>query len=94
MARSNKVLVSASKEALNAMKYEIATEMGLPVGQYQYSGAAGADTEFAGELGSATGASYNKKEYWGHISSRDNGAVGGAITARLIRKAEETLFSL
>ena len=33
-----------------------------------------------------------KEDYWGHISSRDAGAVGGTITQRLIQRAEETLF--
>ncbi|WP_409343763.1 small, acid-soluble spore protein, alpha/beta type [Paenibacillus sp. MBLB4367] len=85
-------LVQASKQALDMMKYEIAAELGLPVGK-QAIGALGADVEFATELGSITAGSV-KEDYWGHIASRDTGAVGGAITKRLIQKAEEALFSL
>lgn len=92
MARSNKKVVPESKQALAVMKYEIAAELGLPVGQGFSSGGL-ADTEFAGELGSVGSGGYNK-DYWGHLASRDNGAVGGQITKRLIEKAEETLFTL
>ncbi|WP_438435071.1 small, acid-soluble spore protein, alpha/beta type [Gorillibacterium sp. sgz500922] len=91
MARSNQKVVPASKQALDAMKYEIAAELGLPVGQGYMNGAA--DTEFAGELGSS-GTSGMKKDYWGHLASRDNGAVGGHITKRLIEQAEQELFKL
>jgi hypothetical protein len=90
MARNNKVVPQCAKE-LDALKYEIAAEMGLPVGK-QIAGI-GADTEFATELGSIS-AGQIKENYWGHIASRDAGAVGGAITSRLIRKAEEMMFSL
>lgn len=85
-------IVPASKQALDAMKYEIAAELGLPVGKQAYS-AMGADTEFATELGAIPAGSI-KEDYWGHIASRDTGAVGGSITRRLIQKAEEALFSL
>jgi hypothetical protein len=92
MARNNntKVVPGCQKE-LDALKYEIAAEMGLPVGKQISSFAA--DTEFATELGSISAGSI-KEDYWGHIASRDAGAVGGAITSRLIRKAEEMLFTL
>jgi hypothetical protein len=87
MARGRK-LVPECREALDRWKYEIASELGLPVGN-----ASGSPTEeFAAELGSAP-ASSAKQTYWGHIASRDAGAVGGAITARLVRQAEQTLFS-
>ncbi|OAS14541.1 alpha/beta-type small acid-soluble spore protein [Paenibacillus oryzisoli] len=88
MARSK--VVPESKKALDILKYEIAAELGLPV---SYSMSAHADTEFAGELGSIPSAP-TKKDYWGHITSRDNGAVGGRMTQRLIQRAEETLFTL
>lgn len=92
MARSsnNKVVPGCQKE-LDALKYEIAAEMGLPVGKQLANFAA--DTEFATELGNVS-AGQIKEDYWGHIASRDAGAVGGAITSRLIRKAEELLFTL
>jgi hypothetical protein len=92
MARSsNQKVVPESKQALDILKYEIAAEMGLPVGKQVANFSA--DTEFATELG-AIPANSIKEDYWGHIASRDAGAVGGAITSRLIRKAEEMLFTL
>ncbi|GIP40973.1 hypothetical protein J31TS4_42530 [Paenibacillus sp. J31TS4] len=92
MAKSNHKLVPASKQALDQMKYEIAAELGLPVGN-PYAALSDANTEFAGELGSI-GTARKQEEYWGHIASRDAGAVGGHITKRLIQKAEEALFTL
>jgi hypothetical protein len=89
---SNKKVVPQSKAALDMMKYEIAAELGLPVGK-QALQSFSADTEFATELGSMPAGSI-KEDYWGHIASRDAGYVGGSITKRLIQKAEETLFTL
>jgi hypothetical protein len=89
MANNQKV-VPGCKEALDFLKYEIAAEMGLPVGKKAF---ADPNVEFATELGAISAGSV-KEDYWGHISTRDTGAVGGAITSRLIRKAEETLFTL
>ncbi|WP_159885414.1 alpha/beta-type small acid-soluble spore protein [Paenibacillus puerhi] len=89
MSKNNKKVVPESGKALDVLKYEIAAELGLPVGKQMSS----MNVEFATELGTIP--SYSVKEdYWGHIASRDAGAVGGTITARLIKKAEETLFSL
>ncbi|PYI51166.1 alpha/beta-type small acid-soluble spore protein [Paenibacillus flagellatus] len=87
--RNQKVVPECGK-ALDMMKYEIAAEMGLPVGQNvaQFS-----DVEFATELGSIQGGSI-KEDYWGHIATRDAGAVGGAITSRLVRQAEQVLYGL
>jgi hypothetical protein len=90
MARNNNKVVPESKQALDALKYEIAAELGLPVGK-NFSG--NADTEFASELGSLP-SSQVKEDYWGFITSRDAGAVGGQITKRLIQRAEEVLFTL
>ncbi len=90
-SRSNNVkVVPESKQALDILKYEIAAELGLPVGKLMN---ANADTEFATELG-AISASSVKEDYWGHIASRDAGAVGGQITRRLIQRAEDVLFTL
>lgn len=89
---SNHKVVPQCKAALDMMKYEIAAELGLPVGKGAMQSFS-ADTEFATELGSLPAGSV-KEDYWGHISSRDSGYVGGSITKRLIQKAEETLFSL
>ncbi|SEG61968.1 alpha/beta-type small acid-soluble spore protein [Paenibacillus sp. UNC499MF] len=92
MSKNNNKVVPESHKALDLLKYEIAAEMGLPVGK-QALGSLDLSTEFASELGSIPAASI-KEDYWGHISSRDSGAVGGAITSRLIRRAEEVLFTL
>jgi hypothetical protein len=89
MAKNNKKMVPECGKALDILKYEIAAELGLPVGKQ----VASMNVEFATELGAIPSQSV-KEDYWGHIASRDAGAVGGTITARLIRKAEETLFSL
>jgi hypothetical protein len=86
---SNKKVVPESKQALDIMKYEIAAELGLPVGKQITN----ANVEFATELGSIPSYSI-KEDYWGHIASRDAGAVGGHITKRLIGKAEEMMFNL
>ncbi|TLS50559.1 alpha/beta-type small acid-soluble spore protein [Paenibacillus antri] len=83
-------LVPESHKALDALKYEIAAELGLPVGRNKVGAF---DAEFAGELGETGASGYNGKEdYWGHIASRDTGAVGGHITRHLIRKAQQDLF--
>ncbi|MFB7817535.1 small, acid-soluble spore protein, alpha/beta type [Paenibacillus chitinolyticus] len=92
MSKNNNKVVPESHKALDLLKYEIAAEMGLPVGKHAL-GSLDLSTEFASELGSIPATSI-KEDYWGHISSRDSGAVGGAITSRLIRKAEEVLFTL
>lgn len=89
MARSNRNIIPESREVLRQMKYEIAAEFGLPVG---YGSANGfADTEFAGELGDVgSGGSYTSS--WGHLTSRENGSVGGEITKRLVAQAQRDLL--
>lgn len=86
MARSNRNLVPASRTMLNQMKYEIAAELGLTTGTTDFS------TEFAGELGAVEGAmsAPYRKPGWGHLTSRENGSVGGEITKRLVRQAEQS----
>jgi hypothetical protein len=87
---SNILVVPEAGKALDAMKYEIAAELGLPVGKsYQFD----PTSEFATELG-AIPASSIREDYWGHIATRDAGAVGGNMTRRLVQKAEEILYSL
>lgn len=86
---NNKKVVPESGKALDVLKYEIAAELGLPVGKQVTN----MNVEFATELGSIPSNSV-KEDYWGHIASRDAGAVGGTITARLIKKAEEMMLSL
>jgi len=88
MSRSNKVVVPTCKAALNQLKYEIAAEFGLTSGAYA---GAGADTEFAGELGASSGAGNGHSVQWSAISTRQAGSVGGEITRRLIAQAESVL---
>ncbi|MEF3305151.1 alpha/beta-type small acid-soluble spore protein [Paenibacillus sp. GYB003] len=90
MARSNRKVVPECEKALDQMKYEIAAELGLPVGANK---AQFGNVEFATELGTISSASI-QDNYWGHIATRDTGAVGGAITSRLVQKAEQTLLGL
>lgn len=87
---SNNLVVPGAGSALDQWKYEIAAELGLPVGK---KAAFDPNTEFATELGAIPAGSM-REDYWGHIASRDTGAVGGHITKRLVQQAEETLFSL
>lgn len=98
MARGSKgrsKVVPESRQALDALKYEFAAELGLPVGRNRSAGVGASDTEFSGELGEpAAGSSGSQEDYWGHIASRDTGAVGGRITSHLVRKAQEDLFQL
>jgi hypothetical protein len=87
MARRNRLLVPECASALKQMKYEIATELGVPVSQHT----GGLDTEFAGELGSI-GSAQTGKEYYGDLTSRETGAIGGGITKRLVRQAQQTIL--
>lgn len=91
MARNNRAVVPESKSMLKQMKFEIAAEFGL----YGHGYGGGADTEFASELGAVGAGSggLSRNPYLGHLSSRDNGSVGGEITKRLIKQAEQSLFS-
>lgn len=86
---SNAKVVPGCEKILNQWKYEIAAELGLPVGKQIVD----ADVEFATELGSIPVTSV-REVYWGHIASRDAGAVGGQITARLVKQAEQALLGL
>lgn len=90
MARNNnRTVVPESRNMLNQMKYEIASEFGL--GAAYGSSHGGADTEFAGELGEE-GGSFAGGSYGGHLTSRENGSVGGEMTKRLIRQAQQSLL--
>lgn len=90
MARNNNrsVLVPESRAMLKQMQYEIAAEFGL-YGAHQ---GGGADTEFASELGTMGFISSSRNQYLGHLTSRENGSVGGEITKRLVKQAEESLY--
>lgn len=86
MARrsSNIKVVPECRAALERMKYEIAAELGLT------SSAADFSAESSGELGSRPEA-VNGDVRWESITTRDAGAVGGMMTRRLIRQAEQIL---
>lgn len=56
-------MVPEAHKALDNMKYEIASELGLPVKQ-------------------------GSEDYWGYISSRDCGKVGGQMLRRMVHFAE------
>lgn len=88
-ASRRRKVVPGCESVIDQWKYEIAAELGLPVGQ-----SVDLSSEFASELGSIPAGSSVREDYWGHIASRDAGAVGGHITARLIRQAEQTLGGL
>jgi hypothetical protein len=85
-------IVPECHQAIDQMKYEIAAELGLPVGQQMMQGLS-VDTEFATELGAIPGTQM-KEDYWGHLPSRDAGAVGGEITRRLVQNVEKQMFQL
>ncbi|MEF3353350.1 alpha/beta-type small acid-soluble spore protein [Paenibacillus sp. GYB006] len=84
MPRNNQKLVPESRQMLDQMKYEIAAEFGIQVGGYT-----GKDlnAEFGDELGSIGGSSPSYSG-WGHLTSRENGSIGGEMTKRLVRSAE------
>jgi len=82
----NRKIVPGCEKVIDQWKYEIAAELGLPVGQR----VAEANEEFATELGSIP-ATAIREDYWGHIASREAGAVGGQITRRLVQAAEQAL---
>lgn len=90
MSRNNRKIIPESRHVIQQWKYEIAAEFGLPVGYG--TGFSGADTEFAGELGSI-GQGGSNTSSWGHLTSRENGSVGGEITKRLVAEAERSLLS-
>lgn len=90
MARNNRRVVPESRQMIDQMKYEIAAEFGLQVGNYGTT--AGLDSEFASDLGQVGGYSNHGRTSWGHLTSRENGSVGGEITKRLIRQAEQSFI--
>lgn len=90
--RSNSNKNPNYRKLLDQMKYEIAEELGLQVGGAHPTNLNQLDSEFAMELG--TQSSLKQGDYWGHIATRETGAVGGEITRRLIQEAQKTLLSL
>lgn len=66
-SKTDQVVPKAHK-ALDNMKYEIASELNLPVHQ-------------------------GSEDYWGDLSSKDCGRVGGRMVKNLIQMAESQLES-
>jgi len=100
--RSRNKLVPGCEEALERMKYEIAAELGLPFGSSfggsrMAGGPDAADAEFAAEPGTVPGAvpgdgagqAAGARLDWGSVTAREAGAVGGHITQRLVRMAQQ-----
>lgn len=86
MARRSKIVPECA-QAINQMKYEIAAEFGVSMNQ----GTGSMDTEFAGELGSI-GQNSGEAQYFGNLTSRETGSIGGEITKRLVRQAQQTVI--
>jgi small acid-soluble spore protein D (minor alpha/beta-type SASP) len=63
--KKNGFVVPEATEAMNAFKYEMATELGVTP---EYDSG-----------------------YWGNISSRECGSVGGQMVRHMIAEAERTL---
>jgi len=85
--RSNRLIVPECAKAIQQMKYEVASELGVQIGQQ----GEGFDTEFAGELGSM-GTSGFGQTYLGDLTSREAGSLGGGITKRLVQQAQQTII--
>ncbi|MBW5448495.1 small, acid-soluble spore protein, alpha/beta type [Cohnella sp. CFH 77786] len=79
----NRKLVPECDKAIQQWKYELAGELGIA----GFS-SSGFESEMAGELGSIGGASTGS-EYWGNITAREAGTIGGNITKRLVQLAEQ-----
>lgn len=87
MANSrNRKLVPECDPAIQQLKFEAASELGVPIGG---SSGAGFDAEMAGELGT-TGGSFGGRQYLGFLTSREAGSLGGYITKKLVQQAEES----
>lgn len=84
---SNVKVVPECRAALERMKYEIAAELGLTMPAHDFSAEASGEL---GESGARPGAVYGRVQ-WDAVTTRDAGTVGGLITQRLVRQAEQIL---
>ncbi len=89
--RKRTLLQPESAEAMHSMKTEIMHELGI---FSKYSELA---NEFATELTSATPDYIEQAKStpffdWAKVSSREAGAVGGQMTARLIAQAQQSFL--
>jgi hypothetical protein len=81
----NRKLVPECDRAIQQWKYEIAGELGLTL---PGSGSStGFHSEMAGELGLEGGVSGSVD--WGSMTARETGSIGGSITKRLVRQAQQ-----
>ncbi|MDI3257570.1 MAG: alpha/beta-type small acid-soluble spore protein [Kyrpidia sp.] len=62
--KRNVLVVQAASRALDQLKYEVASELGIATPQ---------------------------DGYWGTMTTRDTGAIGGNITRKLVALAEQQL---
>ncbi|ATY85528.1 acid-soluble spore protein [Kyrpidia spormannii] len=62
--KRNALVVQAATRALDQLKYEVASELGIATPQ---------------------------DGYWGTMTTRDTGAIGGNITRKLVALAEQQL---
>lgn len=90
MANRNQLIVKESRKAMDQLKYEISAELGTPIGSSFGSSGFG-DTEFASELGEQGSGGHAVRGYYGHMTSRETGAIGGHMTRKLVRDAESTV---
>lgn len=90
MARSNVPVVPQAKRALDSFKMEIASELGGPSqsGLYEFGAELGGYTTGNGTQSFIDAA---KSGYFGYVSSRDCGAVGGHMTRRMVESSESGL---
>lgn len=61
-------VVKEAHKAMDNFKYEVASELNIPVQQ-------------------------SSEDYWGNISARDCGAVGGNMVKKMIKMAEEQIIN-
>lgn len=64
MSASNQLVVPQASAALDQLKYEVASELGISLPQ---------------------------DGYYGNITTKDAGSIGGSITRKLVQIAEQSL---
>ena len=88
MSRRNSPVVLEARRALDTFKLEIAAELDGSMGDAMY--------EFGGELGMLSSghqsfAEASKTGYYGNVTSRECGVVGGHMTRRMVENSESGL---
>jgi hypothetical protein len=64
MSASNQLVVPQASAALDQLKYEVASELGISLSQ---------------------------DGYYGNLTTKDAGSIGGSITRKLVQIAEQSL---